>query len=87
MTRPPDTGMTPGQRHIGALAGALTVLDTRLLDDWGRRLAVALRRGGRLLVAGSGGSAAQEAHQVALHLICLAFDTAEPDPEAPRQRT
>jgi phosphoheptose isomerase len=67
MTRPPDaaqgadwaTGTTQGREHIGAIAGTLTVLDTRLLDDWGRRLAVVLRRGGRLLVAGNGGSAAQ----------------------------
>ena len=35
------------------------MLDTRLLDDWGQRLAVLMGRGGRLLVAGSGGSAAQ----------------------------
>jgi D-sedoheptulose 7-phosphate isomerase len=49
----------PGSQHIGALVGALSVLDTRLLDDWGQRLAVVTRRGGRLLVAGSGGSAAQ----------------------------
>lgn len=53
-----------GRQHIGALVGALTVLDTRLLDDWGQRLAVALRRGGRLLVAGNGSSAAQ-AHDLA----------------------
>jgi D-sedoheptulose 7-phosphate isomerase len=67
MTRPADaaqgadgaTGTTQGRQHIGAIAGTLTVLDTRLLDDWGRRLAVVLRRGGRLLVAGNGGSAAQ----------------------------
>jgi D-sedoheptulose 7-phosphate isomerase len=38
---------------------ALSVLDTRLLDDWGQRLAVLTGRGGRLLVAGNGGSAAQ----------------------------
>jgi phosphoheptose isomerase len=54
-----DTAPSAGRQHIGALVSALTVLDTRLLDDWGRRLAVVLRRGGRLLVAGNGGSAAQ----------------------------
>lgn len=51
--------------HIGALVGALTVLDTRRLDDWGQRLAVLLGRGGRLLVAGNGGSAAQAQHLAA----------------------
>lgn len=56
---------TAGQQHIGALVGALSVLDTRLLDDWGRRLAIVLRRGGRLLVMGNGGSAAQAQHLAA----------------------
>lgn len=70
MTRPADTaagaGMTPGepaadagQRHIEALASVLSVLDARLLDDWGRRLAAVLRHDGRLLVAGNGPSAPQ----------------------------
>lgn len=54
-----------GQEHIGALVGALTVLDTRRLDDWGQRLGRVLRRGGRLLVAGNGGSAAQAQHLAA----------------------
>src|SRR5207244_2863737 len=69
MTRPADTaagaGMTPrapdaeaGQRDIEALARALSVLDTRLLDDWGRRLAAVPRPGGRLVVAGDGRAAA-----------------------------
>ena len=52
----------PAGQRIGALVGALSVLDTRLLDDWGRRLAVLMGRGGRLLAAGSGGSAAQAEH-------------------------
>jgi phosphoheptose isomerase len=56
---------TAGQQHIGALVGALTVLDTRLLDDWGRRLAVTLRAGHRVLIAGNGGSAAQAEHLTA----------------------
>jgi phosphoheptose isomerase len=59
----PDGG--PGRAHIGALVGALSVLDTRLLDDWGQRLGGVLRRGGRLLVAGNGGSAAQAQHLAA----------------------
>ncbi|MBV9384162.1 MAG: SIS domain-containing protein [Streptosporangiaceae bacterium] len=41
------------------------MLDTGLLDDWGQRLAGILRRGGRLLVAGNGGSAAQAQHLTA----------------------
>jgi phosphoheptose isomerase len=52
-------------QHIGALVGALTVLDTELLDAWGRRLSVILGRGGRLLVGGNGGSAAQAQHLTA----------------------
>jgi D-sedoheptulose 7-phosphate isomerase len=41
------------------------VLDTGLLDDWGRRLGGVLWRGGRLLVAGNGGAAAQAQHLAA----------------------
>jgi D-sedoheptulose 7-phosphate isomerase len=78
MTQPADTaagaGMTAGesaadagQRHLEALASVLSVLDNRLLDDWGRRLAAVVRRGGRLLVAGNGGSAPQ-AQQLAAEL-------------------
>jgi D-sedoheptulose 7-phosphate isomerase len=78
MTRPADTaagaGATAhesaaeaGQRHIEALASVLSVLDNRLLDDWGRRLAEVVRHGGRLLVAGNGGSAPQ-AQQLAAEL-------------------
>jgi phosphoheptose isomerase len=55
----------PGREHINALMGALTVLDTRHLDDWGERLARVLRRGGRLLLAGNGGSAAHAQHLAA----------------------
>ena len=84
MTPPADTatgaGMTrresaadAGQRHIEALASVLSVLDTRLLDDWGRRLAAMLRHGGRLLVAGNGGSAPQ-AQQLAEFTGRLAAD-------------
>jgi D-sedoheptulose 7-phosphate isomerase len=54
-----------GAKHIGALVSALSVLDTGLLDDWGRRLGGVLRRGGRLLVAGNGGAAAQARHLAA----------------------
>jgi phosphoheptose isomerase len=54
--------MSPAREHIAALMGALTVLDTRRLDDWGIRLASVLGAGGRLLTAGNGGSAAHAQH-------------------------
>jgi D-sedoheptulose 7-phosphate isomerase len=54
--------VTPAKEHIEALRTALTSLDTCHLDDWGRRLAAILGRGGRLLTAGNGGSAAQAQH-------------------------
>jgi D-sedoheptulose 7-phosphate isomerase len=57
--RPPAEDSQHGSQHIGALVGALSVLDTRLIDDWGRRLVTVMGHGGRLLVAGSGASAAQ----------------------------
>lgn len=49
-------------RHICALVDALSTMDTRRLDDWGERLVAILGRGGRLLTAGNGGSAAQAQH-------------------------
>jgi phosphoheptose isomerase len=58
MTPPGNTAA----RHIGALVGVLGALDTGRLEEWGQRLAVVLGRGGRLLVAGNGGSAAQAQH-------------------------
>jgi phosphoheptose isomerase len=58
-------GESPGRQHIGALVGALSVLDTRLLDDWGQRLAETMSHGGRLLVVGNGVSAAQAEHLAA----------------------
>jgi D-sedoheptulose 7-phosphate isomerase len=59
--------ITAGPERGSLPASALTVLDTRLLDDWGQRLAATVRRGGRLLIAASGGSAAQ-AEQLAAQL-------------------
>ena len=63
--RPGTPGTSRARRHIGALVGALGALDTWCLDAWGERLAVILSRGGRLLVAGNGGSAAQAQHLTA----------------------
>ncbi len=51
----------------GVPTNPLTVLDTRLLDDWGQRLAATVHRGGRLLVAGTGASGVQ-AEQFATQL-------------------
>jgi phosphoheptose isomerase len=54
-----------GRAHVSALLEALPQLDTDLLDAWGTRLADVLVAGGRLLVAGNGGSAAQAQHLTA----------------------
>jgi phosphoheptose isomerase len=54
-----------GAAHVRALLEALPQLDTDVLDDWGARLAAVLVGGGRLLVAGNGGSAAQAQHLTA----------------------
>ncbi|HMA47667.1 MAG TPA: PfkB family carbohydrate kinase, partial [Frankiaceae bacterium] len=58
MTSPLRTG----QAHVAALLAALPRLDTDRLDGWGRHLAALLPAGGRLLVAGNGGSAAEAQH-------------------------
>lgn len=52
----------PGRAHIQALTAALPLLDTARLKTWGRVLAERLPAGGRLLVAGNGGSAAEAQH-------------------------
>ncbi len=60
--------MTPllsGRDHVAALLDALPRLDPDLLDAWGVSLAQVLVGGGRLLVAGNGGSAAQAQHLTA----------------------
>jgi len=54
-----------GRAHVGALLTALPLLDVDRLDAWGRSLAGVLVGGGRLLVAGNGGSAAQAQHLTA----------------------
>ena len=60
-----DTPLLSGRAHVEALLAALPRLDTDLLDGWGDRLAAVLVGGGRLLVAGNGGSAAQAQHLTA----------------------
>jgi len=56
------TPLLSGRDHLAALLTALPALDTERLDRWGRQLATVLVGGGRLLVAGNGGSAAQAQH-------------------------
>ncbi|GAA3086889.1 hypothetical protein GCM10020000_87000 [Streptomyces olivoverticillatus] len=51
-----------GRAHIQTLATALPLLDTDRLQAWGHHLADRLPAGGRLLVAGNGGSAAEAQH-------------------------
>jgi phosphoheptose isomerase len=53
-----------GHVHLAALAAPLAALDADVdrIGAWGRHLAHVLMRGGRLLAAGNGGSAAQAQH-------------------------
>lgn len=53
-----------GRAHLAALRAPLAALehDVARIDAWGRRLALVLLGGGRLLAAGNGGSAAQAQH-------------------------
>jgi len=63
VTIPQTSGpLLSGRAHVSALLDALPRLDSDRIDDWGRRLAAVLVGGGRLLVAGNGGSAAQAQH-------------------------
>ena len=56
-----------GRDHVDALAAALPGLyaETARLERWGLRLAHVLGGGGRVLVAGNGGSAAEAQHLTA----------------------
>lgn len=53
-----------GHEHLAAVSKALDAFvgELPMLERWGRRLAVILLAGGRVLVAGNGGSAAQAQH-------------------------
>jgi D-sedoheptulose 7-phosphate isomerase len=59
--------LTAGRDHLSALVAALGGVDAELarIESWGRRLAVVLAGGGRLLAVGNGGSAAQAEHLAA----------------------
>lgn len=89
---PPARGLAtdPDHAHLRALQAALGRLDGQLPDvsHAAQELVAALGRGGRVLVAGNGGSAAQAQHltaelvgrfladRPALSAICLAADIA-----------
>jgi D-sedoheptulose 7-phosphate isomerase len=53
------------QDHVDDLVAQLRRLDTSVLDEWGAQLARVVMGGGRLLVCGNGGSAAQAQHLAA----------------------
>jgi D-sedoheptulose 7-phosphate isomerase len=59
--------MDRGRAHIANLRDALGALEVNAgrLERWGRRLAVSLLDGRRVLVAGNGGSAAEAQHLTA----------------------
>ena len=59
-----DDALPSGRRHLAQLAAPLEDLHAQAarLDTWGRRLTDVLVRGGRLLAAGNGGSAAEAQH-------------------------
>lgn len=56
--------MTVAHEHLRTAADAIGALlpAAERVDAWGARLATVLRRGGRLLACGNGGSAAQAQH-------------------------
>lgn len=62
-----STATSPAARHLASLADAVEDLRRELgrCEAWGGRLAVSLARGGRLLAAGNGGSAAEAQHLTA----------------------
>jgi type III pantothenate kinase len=76
-------------RHVVELSWALDRLkrDAEVVESWGRRLAEILARGGRLMAAGNGGSAAEAQHLTAelvgrfvderrpLSALCLSAET------------
>src|SRR4051794_16897734 len=63
----PWRGAMNATAHLDATRAALSSLESQLgeLDRWGRRIAVRLTEGGRLLAAGNGGSAAEAQHLTA----------------------
>ena len=64
MSGPNFSPVPAGHEHLGMLRRALDGLDAEVgrIERWSRHLATVLIRGGRLLAAGNGGSAAQAQH-------------------------
>jgi D-sedoheptulose 7-phosphate isomerase len=67
--KPQPAVLTPrplrsGRSHLAALLAALPAVEEQVthIETWARHLASVLSRGGRLLAAGNGGSAAQAQH-------------------------
>jgi len=54
--------METGPEHVARLQDRLASLEHALIERWGTTLAEVLSRGGRLLAAGNGGSAAEAQH-------------------------
>lgn len=61
------SALPTGREHIASLQQSLACLEqeTARVESWGRHLARVLQKGGRLLAAGNGGSAAQAQHLTA----------------------
>jgi D-sedoheptulose 7-phosphate isomerase len=59
-----STHLSAGRRHLAELERPLRELERQapLIERWGQALADVLMRGGRLLTAGNGGSAAEAQH-------------------------
>jgi D-sedoheptulose 7-phosphate isomerase len=66
-TVPAASGLAEAHDHLAALSRALAAVDGELgrIEAWGAQLATVLGRGGRLLAAGNGGSAAHAEHLAA----------------------
>jgi D-sedoheptulose 7-phosphate isomerase len=64
---PRRRGLPAGRRHLAELERPLRELERQapLVERWGEALAGVLMRGGRLLTAGNGGSAAEAQHLAA----------------------
>ena len=65
MTAPAAPAAAAAAQHLQELDVALRRLDLDAVEETGRRCAAVLERGGRLLAAGNGGSAAQAQHLAA----------------------
>ncbi|RBO85294.1 PfkB family carbohydrate kinase [Nocardia puris] len=71
-----DTPLSSTPDRVAALITALESLDLARVSDWGSEIVARTRRGGRLLVLGNGGSAAQAQHLVAELVVRFETDRA-----------